>query len=63
MKLKDAIREANAADDEERLARLVKRLMIRHQATYLETREFFQKCDPSIDEERFEEIAGYADAY
>lgn len=58
---KEMVKEANRTEDGKTIKNLMQWLRFKYQATYKETREFFQSCDPSIDDARFEELAQIAD--
>ncbi len=68
--IRQLIREVNQRNDPDEIRILFDRIMcdgIRFNGqqvkfTYFEAQQLFQSADPSIDEERFEEMAQIADA-
>lgn len=61
MSLKQLIQEANRTEDGRKVRQALTILRNRHNATYRESREFFQQCDPDITPDRFEELCQLAD--
>jgi hypothetical protein len=60
MKLKEAIQQANRTEDAREIARIMNHLRF-NGFNYKDSADFFQRCDPSIDLGRFEELAQLAD--
>lgn len=62
MTLKEAVVEANRKEDGAMARSVMDQLLNRGYGKYLQQREFFKRCDPTIDDARFEELCQLADS-
>jgi len=70
MNMRQLIQQINKDNDPQKISALVRcvmtgglKLNLRPvQFSYFDAKEFFQRCDPSIDDARFEEMCQMADA-
>ena len=62
MTLRDAVQEANRTENGAMARSVMDQLLVKGYGKYLQQREFFKRCDPTIDDARFEELCQLADS-
>ena len=61
MSNRERIRTLNRTEDADGIRKFLERMETKFQMTYVEHRDFWKQCDPTIDNARFEVLMQMAD--